>query len=298
MHKWKPSVVCYVLLFPVIVFLAVFSAYPLVYSITVSLHDYDLTNPLGKHFIGLGNYKELLFSPFSRFWESLHVAVLYTSTAVLIEFVLGLSLALLLSKELRGGSGLKTVLLLPLGVSPLLGGLIWRFMYNLEFGIITYFLKFLSIPEINWLGMPTSALLAVIVVDIWRWTPFMFLLFITGLVGLPREPYESAEVDGASPSQIFKYITLPLLKPVILVALLLRTIEAFVTFDPIYVLTHGGPASATEVLSMYTYLVGFKFFNTGEAAAISWLMVIIVVFVCMIYIKLLGESPRVVEYKR
>jgi len=289
MSNWKPTSVCYMLLFPAIGFLIVLSVYPLVYSIATSLYDYDLTNPLGKRFIGFDNYKELLFSPFSRFWESLGVTVLYTFAAVSIELALGLSLALLLSSQLREGAGIKALLLLPLGISPLLGGLIWRFMYNLEFGIISYFLRCLHIPPINWLGEPSPALFAVILVDIWRWTPFMFLLFLAGLSGLPREPYESAQVDGASAPKIFTHITLPLLKPIILVALLLRTIEAFVTFDPIYVLTHGGPASATEVLSMYTYLIGFKFYHTGEAAAVSWLMVVIVIVTCTAYVKLLGK---------
>lgn len=267
-----------------------FTIYPLIYSLNVSFQEYELVAEEESHYVGLENYRAVLFGPFSIFQESLKVTIIFAIVAVTAEFLIGLGLALLLSGEIRGRSIIRSSIILPLAVSPVIVGLMWRFMYNEEFGIINYFLSVFGLPSRAWLGQSLTALPAVIIVDIWHWTPFMFLILLTGVLALPKEPYESAQIDGASTWQIFKTVTLPLLRPVMLVALVFRTIDIFKIFDEIYVLTWGGPGTATEVLSMYIYRIGFKYFHIGQAAALSWIFLIIVTAIATVYVRLLSKG--------
>ena len=172
-------------------------------------------------------------------------------------------------------------------MAPLVVGLTWRWMYNPLFGLINWFFDGVGLPPQAWLASAGTAMFAVLLVDIWEWSPLVFLILYAGLSGLPREPYEAAELDGASGWMVFRRITLPLLKPVLLVALLLRTVDAFRTFDIAYVLTEGGPGYATELLSLYVYRQGFYFNNTSRAAAAALIMVLGMSVIAAVYFRFL-----------
>lgn len=170
-------------------------------------------------------------------------------------------------------------------MTPVVVGIIWRLMYNPDLGMLNYFLTLFGFSPVNWTGMPGTALPSVMMADIWEWTPFMALIMLAGLHALPRGPFEAASVDGASWWQTLRYVTLPLLSPAMLVALLIRLMDSFKTFDLIFVLTQGGPGMSTEILNYYTYRYGFKFFHMGYASALSWLLVVVVTIISLILIR-------------
>jgi multiple sugar transport system permease protein len=225
-----------------------------------------------REFVGLTNYITVLTS--SQFWNSLMVTLLFTSTAVALEVLLGFVVALLLSQGLRGERLFRIILIFPLVTTPVVVGLTWRALFNNQYGIINYYLGIMGLPTPNWLGDIVMGFPSVVLVDCWQWTPFTGLILLAGLQALPRAPYEAAMIDGASRLQIFRSITLPLLRPAIIVAIVFRGVDAFKTFDNIYVLTQGGPGSTTDVLSFLAYRTGFWFFRMGESAAIAILMLI------------------------
>lgn len=171
-------------------------------------------------------------------------------------------------------------------------GIMWRLLYNPELGTLNYLLELFGFKPINWLGEPSLALPSVIMADVWEWTPFMALILLAGLQALPRDPFEAAIVDGASPLQLFKHVTLPLLQPTIMVAVLLRMMDAFKTFDLIFVLTKGGPGMSTEVLSYYTYRYGFKFFHIGQASALSYILLAIIIFITQVLMRYLKAGEE------
>ncbi len=259
--------------------------FPLIFSLSLSLHDWNIFRQEGWQWRGLGNYADILFlDPYFR--QSLKVTVFYLLGTVPLQFILGLAVALILYRITRKIIGfLRTTLIVPAIMTPIVVGIIWRLMYNPDLGMLNYLLSLIGLPPVNWTGMPMSALPSVMMADIWEWTPFMALILLAGLQALPREPYEAAVVDGASNWQSFRYITLPLLSPVMLVAILIRLMDSFKTFDLIFVLTQGGPGMSTETLNYYTYRYGFKFFHMGYASALSWLLVIIVTVISIILVR-------------
>lgn len=259
--------------------------FPLIFSLSLSLHDWNIFRQEGWQWRGLGNYADILFlDPYFR--QSLKVTVFFLLGTVPLQFILGLAVALILYRITRKIIGfLRTTLIVPAIMTPIVVGIIWRLMYNPDLGMLNYLLSLIGLPPVNWTGMPMSALPSVMMADIWEWTPFMALILLAGLQALPREPYEAAVVDGASNWQSFRYITLPLLSPVMLVAILIRLMDSFKTFDLIFVLTQGGPGMSTETLNYYTYRYGFKFFHMGYASALSWLLVIIVTVISIILVR-------------
>lgn len=259
--------------------------FPLIFSLSLSLHDWNIFRQEGWQWRGLGNYADILFlDPYFR--QSLKVTVFYLLGTVPLQFILGLAVALILYRITRKIIGfLRTTLIVPAIMTPIVVGIIWRLMYNPDLGMLNYLLSLIGLPPVNWTGMPMSALPSVMMADIWEWTPFMALILLAGLQALPREPYEAAVVDGASNWQSFRYITLPLLSPVMLVAILIRLMDSFKTFDLIFVLTQGGPGMSTETMNYYTYRYGFKFFHMGYASALSWLLVIIVTVISIILVR-------------
>ncbi len=198
---------------------------------------------------------------------------------VAIETLLGLGIALLLNDEFRGRGAVRTIIVFPLMISPVVVGLIWRFMYNTDRGMLNYFLHLLGIDIVDWLGRQATALPAVMLADIWEWTPFIALILMAALQALPDEPFEAALIDGANSWQMFRYLTYPMIRPALMVAILIRTMDAFKIFDTIYVLTLGGPGVSTQVIGLYTYKWGFKFFQMGYASALSYLMILMLVIV-------------------
>lgn len=280
----------YALVAPAFIILFLILIYPLGYSLKISFQDWSFnTYGSGKvPFIGVGNFIKLLQD--SYFWLSLKNTCIFSFSSLSIEFFLGLGIALLLNRKLIGGGIIKALIILPFVLSNAVIGLDWRLMYNYDYGIINYFLSILRVSPVLWLSDPSKAMMAIIIVDVWNCTSFVVLLLLSGLQAIPRTPYEAAKIDGASRWQLFKFITLPLLKPVMLIILIWRTIDLFRMFDMVYILTGGGPSHATEVTSIYAFYNGFRYFQQGYAAAVSWVLVIIMIAISFAYIKLMRTS--------
>lgn len=271
------------LLLPTVIVLFVLTIYPTFYSLTLSLNEWNMSNRNAVwEFVGLGNYASILRDV--RFWNAVQVTATYMAGTISVQLLLGLAIALLLQRQVVARGLVRTALLLPMMTTPVVVGLIWRFMFNPTQGIVNYLLGLVGLPTPNWLGSLETGLLSVMIADIWEWTPFMVLILLAALQTLPQEPFEAAAIDGASAWQAFLHITLPLLRPTIVVAVLLRAIDSFKTFDLVYVMTNGGPGTSTETLSFYTYKWGFKFFQMGYAAALSFVMLIMVIIFANILI--------------
>ena len=211
---------------------------------------------------------------------------------VVIDFVLGLAIALLFNRRIRGKRLWMSFLIIPMVISPTIISLIWKLMLNTEYGVLNYLLSLFSISKINWLGYE-NALWSIMMVDIWEWTPFVALILYAGLQSLPQEPYEAVVVDGVSPLQIFYYLTLPLLKPMIFIAILLRSIDSLKIFDIVYGLTQGGPGSATELMSMHIYRIGFRHTNwIGRASANAIVLLFIVSLLTTILLRIMRRGTK------
>jgi multiple sugar transport system permease protein len=271
------------LLLPTVIVLFVLTIYPTIYSFTLSLNEWNMSNRNAVwEFVGFGNYAKILQD--ARFWNSAQVTATYMVVTIGSQLVLGMGIALLLQRQVLAAGLVRTALLLPMMTTPVVVGLIWRFMFNPTQGIVNYLLSLVGIAGPNWLGGLQTGLLSVMIADIWEWTPFMVLILLAALQTLPQEPYEAAAIDGANAWQAFLHITIPLLRPTIVVAVLLRAIDSFKTFDLVYVMTNGGPGTSTETLSFYTYKWGFKFFQMGYASALSFVMLIMVIIFANILI--------------
>jgi trehalose/maltose transport system permease protein len=239
---------------------------------------------------GLGNYRFLAMDP--RFWNSLANTVYFTVVSVVLEIALGLAIALLLDRPFPGRGGMRAVLLVPWAIPTVVSARMWEWLYNGEFGLLNYVLRASGIsPEpVNWLGNPHWAIHAAILMDVWKTTPFAALLLTAGLQTVPRDLYRAARVDGAGSWAIFRRIMLPALKPMILVVLLFRTLDAFRVFDAVYVLTGGGPADTTETLSIYAYKVLFQTLQFGYGSALAVTTFLCVALISLVYLALLGRE--------
>jgi multiple sugar transport system permease protein len=263
---------------PAFIVLAIVLLYPLGYSLWLSVHQWMLRSfRQGVPFIGFKNYIDLFSNP--DFLNSIKITFTFVIIAVSIEFILGMLLALLLNQEVRGKGLFRAMILLPMMCTNVVIGLMWRLLLNYQYGLVNYYLGRLDILPVEWLSSPKVAMASVIIVDVWNTTSFVALMLLAGLQSLPDEPFEAARIDGASGLQSFYYLTLPLLRPVILVALLWRFIDTFRIFDVIYLLTSGGPARVTETVSIYVYRYGFQSFNLGLAAAASFIMLLIMLII-------------------
>ncbi len=255
----------YLMVAPAFVTLFLMTIYPFAYVVVVSLHQWAIVPTIPRVFIGFQQYISLFRD--SGFFQSVLATLLYTGASVAVEMLLGFLFAYLVSTtRLRW---LRVAFLLPSIATPVVVGLIWRFQLGFDLGTINHFLSALGIGRVNWLGGSATALLSVILVDIWQWTPFAMLIFLAGLESLPGDPFEAAVVDGASGWQILRYLTFPLLLPVTAVILLFRSLDAFKTFDIIYMVTGGGPGNATEVLSYRIWHTAFFQNRIGYSAALS-----------------------------
>lgn len=279
------------LLLPAVVVLAVVGVFPAIYCGWLSATNINLARAAtGFKYIGFHNWEELLHSPY--FWNSFGITMLFMVAAVCVEFALGLGIALVFAGKLRS-KFLRTIMLIPMIMAPVVVGLSFYYIYDGFFGIVPWALRKIGLlGGVAPLGKASIALWAVIAVDIWQWTPFMVLILLAGLESLPVAPYEAAQVDNASRWRVFTKITLPMLKPVILIAILLRVIDAFKVFDKIYVLTAGGPSSATEVLSMWTYRKSFLLFNVSLGATVSLIMLYVVLLICVLLNTVLTMEKR------
>jgi multiple sugar transport system permease protein len=273
---------------PAFLVMGVILLYPLGYSLWLSVHSWLLrTFRQGVPWVGTDNYKALFSNP--EFFNSLRVTFTFVIFAVGIEFLLGMGLALLLNHDLRGKGIIRSFILLPMMCTNVVIGLTWRLLYNYEFGIFNYYLYALGLTRVEWVSSPRMALTSAIIVDVWNTTSFVALLLLAGLQSLPDEPFEAARIDGANAVQTFFYLTLPLLRQTILVALLWRLIDTFRIFDVIYLLTAGGPARSTETVSIYVYRYGFQTFNLSFASASSYVMILIMLVFAAFLARTMGR---------
>lgn len=285
-RRGRETLLPYLLIAPTVAVLVALSIYPLIYSIRISLQ----TGSGEAARWSLSNFARLASDKF--FLEALAHTFIYAVVALTFEFLLGLGLAIMLDRPLRGRSLFRSALLIPMMLPPVVVGVVWRLMLNPDFGAINGTLKSAGIPteSLTWTASPLLALASVIAVDIWQWTPFMFLVLLAGLQAIPQEPYEAAIVDGSSAWQTFCHVTLPLLKPAILIALLLRTMDLLRVFDQIFILTEGGPGFSTETVSLYIYRTAFRFSDFGYAAAMSFVLLLFTNFISAGYIRLLQKQ--------
>lgn len=267
LSRWVERHIKWVFPAPAVIFIIVMMAFPIVYTAYISLTQWSMSATQPPKFVGLANYANLLFHD-KRFWWALWRTIYFTGLALLLETVLGVGLALLLNRDFPGKNLLKTLFLLPMVATPVAIGMVWLLMYENTIGFMNYFLGFFGIPPQPWLASQQTALTSLVIVDVWQWTPMIALIVLAGLVSLPSDPFEAAEVDGASGWQTLWHVTLPMLRPTIGVAVILRAIDALKTFDIIYSMTQGGPNYATETLNLYGYTLGFSYFKMGAASSL------------------------------
>jgi multiple sugar transport system permease protein len=260
------------LLGPCALYLAAFSIFPLITSLVRSFQDYNTRTDTWR-WVGFQNYSELVHS--SEFWNVVQNTVVLTAAGVAIQVVLGTALALFFNQQLRGASIVRGILILPMLLTPIVVGLMWRALLDPNWGILNWLFVELGFGQIGWLSDPDVALWTLVVVDSWQWTPFVFVIVYARLQSLPHEVFEAGSVDGANWFQRTLYLTLPLLLPAIIFAAVFRAIDAFRTFDLVYGLTNGGPVRATTTLSFQAFQNGFEFQHYGYASAISYVMVIV-----------------------
>jgi len=263
------------MLAPTAIILIVLTLYPIIYLSFMMFTEIELTGDGAiTKFVGLSNFVRMVED--KTFFQSLGTTIIYVISSVSAEMVFGMLLALMVANALKVPGVIKTLLMIPMLIAPVAVGLIWRLMYNPEFGLFNSILRGLGMPGLNWLADKNLALLSIIISDIWQWTPFVYLILLAGLQALPEEPFEAAKVDGAKAGQTFRYITLPLLRPSILVALLFRTMDAFKAYDKFVILTSGGPGNATQVVSLYNYKVSFTFWEMGYGAVLAFVTIMVV----------------------
>lgn len=284
----KEKYLPWLLLCPVFVLLIAVTIYPFIYGVYLSLSRYSIV--MGLSFRGIGNYIELFKD--SRFLHSLGVTLIFVFSAVGLEFLVGLGVALLLSRQFWQKRVFISLIYIPMIMAPIAVALMWRMLYNADFGPINYFLLSANLTgrKIAWLSETRYALFSLIVVDVWQWSPFIFLVLYAGLQSVPPELLEAAQIDGASRWKAFRYIIFPFLSSFIILAFLFRIMDAFKIFDSISVLTKGGPGTSTEVVSWLSYLTGFTYFRLGYAAAMSMILFAIIMVISQTLLRKVGKQ--------
>jgi multiple sugar transport system permease protein len=268
----------------VLVVLAV-SIFPLIYSLTTSFMSFRLVPPTPPRFVGLGNYAELLQQP--RFWRVIWTTSLIAFVSVALQYVIGFAIALALNARVPGERLFRVGFLLPMLVAPVAVALIARQMFNPTMGPLNQFMTLLGFPNIPFLTTTEWALGAIIAVEVWQWTPFVILMMLAGLQTLPDDVYEAAALENASPWQQFWGITFPMMLPISVAVVFIRLIESYKIIDTVFVMTGGGPGISTETLTLFAYQEGFKKFNLGYTSALSFLFLIVITVIGMIYLAVL-----------
>jgi len=262
--------------------LVVFALFPFFYNVWLSFHEF-VPRARALEWVGTENWTKLFAD--GRMWGALGITLLYTAVCLVVQLVLGLGIALLLDSDDPGFGFLRGVLTLTLVIPPAITGMMFLLLQDAQFGVFTYALKSIGLLQgQSILGNPSTALVGVMVADIWQWTPFMVLIFLAGLRAMPTEPFESAVIDGASPWQVFRRLTLPMLGKVIAIAVLIRGIDLFRTFDYVYVMTSGGPGTSTYTLSLYAWQQTFSFINWGYGATISLFSLLVILVVANVFV--------------
>jgi len=290
-QRLRAAAVPYILLLPALLALAAISLYPTIDGVLASLHRYRYGRDVG--FTGVDNFAAVYSD--AVFWQAIATTVWFVVLAVAIETLLGLLLALLVARELRFAGLIRVTLILPMTIAPVVVGVIWRLLYASDIGVINPLFELFGFGAPNVLAQPLTAFLGLVVVDVWEWTPLLFLIILAGLHSLPQDPIEAARVDGANSIQTFFHHTLPLLRPVLLVAVVLRTIDAVGTFDQIFVLTKGGPGTATQLISIYAYNTAFLFNQYGRAMAMLIGLLACLLFLMAAAVHMMRRGSEIVE---
>lgn len=279
----------WLLISPTVIYLLIFAIFPLIYSLYLAFHELDKTANTFK-LVGVANFVELVQDP--DFIQSFNNTLVFVIVAVAFEMVLGFALALFFNRPLFAKDFVRTLIILPMMMTPVAVGLMWRFMLSADFGMINYVITLFHGTPINWVGEANTALMSVMLVDIWQWTPFCFLLAYAGLQAIPDEILEAAVVDGANYWQILGQITIPILKPIFTLTLLFRVIDSFKVFDIVYALTFGGPGHSSSTLSFYIFQNGLMFSRPGYASAMSYVLVMVVILLTTVFIRVLRQGQE------
>jgi multiple sugar transport system permease protein len=270
---------------PALVFVIAMMIVPIIYTTYLSFHAWNGSARRAPEYLGLDNYTRLLTRD-PRFGDAVARTFIFTGIAVGAELALGLGIALLINGKFMGHNLVKTLILLPMVATPVAIGMAWLLLYEPNIGALNALLRGLGLPPQDFLGSANLALFWLAVVDIWQWTPLMALILLAGLTALPEEPYEAARVDGASGWQRFRHLTLPLLFPTMIAAVLLRSIDALKTFDIIYTMTRGGPGFATETINTYGYIQSFEYFQLGQASSLLIVFFTLILAVSLFFVRI------------
>ncbi|MDW6020364.1 sugar ABC transporter permease [Mesorhizobium sp. BAC0120] len=278
---WSDITIRNAFIVPTILFLIVFNIFPLIYSLGYSFTDFRASTNAAANFVGLQNYRDLLNDPFV--WSNFAITAKYVIVSVVGQVLVGFGMAMLLNRDIPFKGLLTTVLLLPMMLSMAVVGLFWKLLYEPSFGIINYAF---GLGSFEWLSNPDMALYAVALTDIWMWSPFVMLLSLAGLSAVPKHLYEAAAIDRAGPFYTFFRITLPLVAPILMIAIIFRTMEAFKTFDLAYILSS---QPTTELISIRLYKMAFQEWQTGRSCALAYIVLIMVLAITNIYVKYLNK---------
>lgn len=276
---------------PTLAILLFMVAYPIFSLVYYSFFDFSALRPAaGMNPVGLDNYAYLLSD--RGLWQRFVFTGKFVFLCVTMQMLIGIFVGYQLQKNFRGRDVVFTLLMMPMMLSPVVVGFLWRYMFNSEWGVINFLLSVFGVAKMDWLGQPTAALWAAAIADTWMWTPFIILLATAAFRGIPETIYEAAEVDGASPAYRFFRITLPMSAPVLFIALILRLIDSFKQYDLFFALTGGGPGSTTETVSFAVAKLAFSYFYTGEASALAVILLLIIIGLSMILVRHLGKMSE------
>jgi len=283
-YNWIDRNLKWMYILPALLFVLIMMLFPIVYTVWISFYEWSMSAVTPPAFVGLANYIAMFKD--ERFLDALFNTFYFTIVALAVEMILGLAIAVLFNRSFKGKNIAKTLFLLPMVATPVAMGLVWMLIYEPTIGAANTILKAIGIDPQLYLASMTQVIPSLIVVDVWQWTPMVALILMAGLSTLPTDPYESADVDGANAWKKFVHITLPLLKPTIIIAMMLRLIDVLKTFDIIYATTQGGPNFKSETLNIYGYVLGFQYFKLGSASALLVIFFLIVMALTLLLIWL------------
>ncbi len=291
-NRFLKTITPYMFLLPALLIFGFALFYPVLYGFSLSFFKWALRDIYNKKpvFVGVKNYIDVIRS--TNFQTSLRVTTVFIFTTLVAEFLVGLGLALLVEKGIKGLRIFRTIFILPIMIAPVVVGIVWRYLYNPNYGLINYILGAVGIKPIMWLSNPKTAMLSIIITDIWQWTPFVFLLLLGGLQTVPDDILEASVVDGANYFQRLVYVKLPVIKPILAITIVLRLIDAMRALVVMYIMTFGGPGLSTEVLSLHIYKTAFLSQRLGKASAISVFLILYMLIVSLVVLKIFKTERR------
>ncbi len=289
-RQMSDKTIAHLFIWPTLILLIVMNIFPLFYSLYLSFNDYSVIANEPPKWVALDNYEKILTTERSRYWHNFTVTGRYAALSVGLQIVIGFGLAMLLRERFRGSGLVTTLILIPMMLSPVVVGLFWKLIFDPSKGFFNYLIYLNPRGGDQWLSDPTLGLWAIVIVDVWMWCPFVMLLCLSGLGAIPSYLYEAAAIDRASAWFQFRRITLPQVMPLLLIAVLFRTIEAFKAFDLVMGLTGGGPGDRTETVAVRLYGEAFLKTRTGESSALAYIVLIVIISVSNLYIRALNRA--------